>query len=942
MDFSQRRLLKSEWDAIELPLSSDEIAVLRLLVQGYHDPAVRAPRVVSLYHSLKLPAHDSALEHHVFQKFLWPGIDALEQYIIAKLAANNSSSPEAPVLYARGTHYAPTAQIVRLNSVNRARLDQVTATTASTSTATTDVTPVYDRLLFQAADALARAVCARDGSKRRPVDAGLVHRLFFSVTTLLAMTVDGASAALLAFVRHLLASPVVARRISVEHLVFHCTECIEQNDTAHLYADLELYAHQRDIIQCFRDAAEESEHVPHLVMYTAPTGTGKTLTPIALSEGYRVIFVCAARHVGLALARAAVSIHKRVGFAFGCETAQDIRLHFSAAKEFSRDTRSGGIGRVNNANGSRVEIMICDNQSYLVAMEYMCTFFRPQQLIMYWDEPTITLDYVTHDCHAAIHANWAQNRVPNIVLSSATLPAPVDIPTVIDDFVQKYPHVRIARFDSHDCRKSIPMLDRLGRVVMPHFMSPHLAEVRRVAAHYTRCAAMMRYLDTEETCRFLRVLASTASASASSWPWSGMAAADVTVKRVKQMYLDLLNSMSESVWAEVSAALVRTRVPRFFENAPRDAGGAAVNVRKSSSIGPGSVDSGSATAITASQPLQRLSSQQITQTASPPLRQGTSGAYVTTRDAYALTDGPTLFMTDQVEKVARFCVQQAEIPSNVLQQLADTLAANNKLVERIEELEQMASKASTSASADTDASAAKRGGGGGDHSRKEARESEAAAGGDDMENRSRARRLASEANLLRAQIRTMSLSDLYVPNKRYHMKRWAPLDVLERPTVAAFTSSVDDDTVRAITQLHGVEDLWKVLLLMGIGVFSSEIRNTEYMEIMKRLATTQRLFLIIANSDYIYGTNYQFCHGFLSKDLQLTQEKIVQAMGRIGRGQIQQTYTVRFRDDAHLALLFSDDAARPEVDNMKRLFRSTESATPFACDDIMMEFLENL
>jgi hypothetical protein len=38
---------------------------------------------------------------------------------------------------------------------------------------------------------------------------------------------------------------------------------------------------------------------------------------------------------------------------------------------------------------------------------------------------------------------------------------------------------------------------------------------------------------------------------------------------------------------------------------------------------------------------------------------------------------------------------------------------------------------------------------------------------------------------------------------------------------------------------------------------------------MKKLADEQKLYMIIASSDYIYGTNYQFCHGFLSKDLNL-------------------------------------------------------------------------
>ena len=91
---------------------------------------------------------------------------------------------------------------------------------------------------------------------------------------------------------------------------------------------------------------------------------------------------------------------------------------------------------------------------------------------------------------------------------------------------------------------------------------------------------------------------------------------------------------------------------------------------------------------------------------------------------------------------------------------------------------------------------------------------------------------------------------------------------------------------------------------------------------MKKLADQQKLYMIIASSDYIYGTNYQFCHAYISKDLNLTQEKIIQAMGRIGRNNIQQNYTVRFRDDDLIKKLFTEDTEKPEIRNMNRLFTS--------------------
>ena len=90
---------------------------------------------------------------------------------------------------------------------------------------------------------------------------------------------------------------------------------------------------------------------------------------------------------------------------------------------------------------------------------------------------------------------------------------------------------------------------------------------------------------------------------------------------------------------------------------------------------------------------------------------------------------------------------------------------------------------------------------------------------------------------------------------------------------------------------------------------------------MKKLAAQQKLYLIIASSDYIYGTNYQFCHGYLGKDLtNMSQEKIIQAFGRIGRANATHDYSIRLRDDAMIDKLLKPCEHKPEVDNMNRLF----------------------
>ena len=138
----------------------------------------------------------------------------------------------------------------------------------------------------------------------------------------------------------------------------------------------------------------------------------------------------------------------------------------------------------------------------------------------------------------------------------------------------------------------------------------------------------------------------------------------------------------------------------------------------------------------------------------------------------------------------------------------------------------------------------------------------------------------------------------------------------------AFTCDISEETVEQIMRIMDVEDYWKLLLLMGIGVFA-EHKSVRYTEVMKKLAQEQKLFMIIASSDYIYGTNYQFCHGYIGKDLgDMTQEKCIQSMGRVGRNKLQQSYSVRFRDNALIHKLFHRDDNKPEVENMNRLFNT--------------------
>jgi hypothetical protein len=172
-----------------------------------------------------------------------------------------------------------------------------------------------------------------------------------------------------------------------------------------------------------------------------------------------------------------------------------------------------------------------------------------------------------------------------------------------------------------------------------------------------------------------------------------------------------------------------------------------------------------------------------------------------------------------------------------------------------------------------------------------------------------------EIDTLKKQVHYLSLQSEYMPNREEHQQKWHPKKGYNKK---AFTSNLDEKTVKDIMKLD-IHNDYKLLVLMGIGVLI-EKHNKSYEEIVKRLAQEQKLYLILASSDFIYGTNYQFCHGFIGKDLpSMTQQKILQSMGRIGRNSTQHDYSIRFRADNMIDKLFKEPEHNIEALNMNVL-----------------------
>ena len=863
MDLSQVKLSKTEWENIETPVSDTEKKILSLICDGYNNPDITYNYNLSLMSFIKM---ENTLDNEVYLYKLYFEKDI--QTLLSKFPTFQYDFPAE--LKGKKQKEPKKEDKLRINNSQK------------------NIEPnksfIFEFLLYDFAKHALELLQEKSHGFYLYTLIQFKKSSIPKINRLLQHFVDA--------VIH-----YTHQQTTIQDIIHFAQDFIEKNKYLIQYEDLTLFSHQKELFTLFRQVVP----VGKLVLYIAPTGTGKTLSPLGLSQGHKIIFVCVARHIGLSLGKSAVSMGKKIAFAFGCETASDIRLHNYSASSFIKNYKSGGIFKIDNTVGDKVEIIICDVKSYLVAMHYMLSFNTEQEIITYWDEPTITMDYETHELHEIIHRNWVENKISKFVLSCATLPREDEISATIADFKDKFTKYDeqqekfiepdVCSIVSFDCKKSISVVNSSGKCALPHFMFSCYRDILKCVDHCFKNKTLLRYFDLGEIVVFLEYVHSIGAIDQDRYLLNNWfrSISDITMNSLKLYYLEVLNHIDATQWEHIHKHLYNGQRNKFTKSADLTSSGGVLRKIKSEDYSHVK-NTASFTRHKSMDGYSNLVSN-LVPVSSTLVPVSSTGTLLTTQDAHTLTDGPTIFIVEDVLKLGKFYIQQSKIPEKMFESMMEKIMRNNQIQQKIGGLEKTIEDAL-----------------GKEMEKEKKMEKEQYTG--------EVRRLKAELSHLQSQIQTIKIDDLYLPNCREHQHRWVSK---EQVIQNAFVPDIEEENVRRIMMLE-IDTQMKVLLLLGIGVFLNK-PNPAYMEIMKSLAYNQKLYLIIASSDYIYGTNYQFCHGFLGKDLtNMTQQKTIQAMGRIGRGNIQQDYTVRFRDDAMLMSLFQPIERNLEAINMSNLF----------------------
>jgi len=800
MDLTQRKLTKEEWESLEVPLPEPEQKILRMIMNSYDNVNNLFNDTYSLNKYMKVDDNFQLYDVHFYNSYFKKIIDSYIKKHDLNIKINIDKCKKK----------LKKADLIRIKNFEK-RLKSIQMN-------------LYEYILLN----LCKKYLESD-KKEKP-------KWYYTICKLIKNKISNINTYVLMFINNLLESDKKKMEKLKNILIENAEDYIEKNVLLSKYSNLELYNHQKELF-----TVSKTEN-PLCILYQAPTGTGKTLSPIGLSKKYKIIFVCAAKHVGLQLAKACISMQLKVAIAFGCKDTDDIRLHYYAVKDFIKNRKTGGIFRVDNSVGDNVEIIISDIQSYLYSMNYMLAFNKKEDILWYWDEPTITLDYENHEFHKILQNNWVKNEIPNIILSSATLPNKEHILPMVYGFKNKFENCEIHEIISYDCKKTISIIDSNGYVVMPHLLADNnKKKLKKYAKYIKNNKTLLRHVDVKEMSNYLIYLNKNNLIK----PIYGINnyfedIQDIDIESITLYYLKLISSLKEidaKLWNSYKSKLTK---------------------------------------------------------------QYKSNIKITTTDAYTLTDGPTIFLTENVEKLALFYLKASRIPFTELNKIIEIITENDVYKKELEKITMEEEERQIKANSKKDKDLVM-----GSREEQEILEFE--------------RKVSS----LKSKIKPINLRKIYIPNTEQHLNNLHDLksvDKLTRKRIErAFTSDIEDEIVEKIMVLN-VNDEWKILLLMGIGVFADE-NCKEYKDIMKKLAQEQKLYLILASSDYIYGTNYQFCHGYLSKDLaNMTQEKMLQAFGRVGRKNNQLEYTLRLRDISLIDKLYTEEQDKKEIYNMNRLF----------------------
>ena len=214
MDLKQRKLNKSEWDSIEIPVSKSELDILNMIVQGYQDVNIKINNNNSIFSFLKIEFSEK-MENYLFNKYFRERTDKIEEDI-KKLNVQYKCMK--------------IDNDVKINSADKVRLERFDEKTIV-------VNDIYENILLAHIQKLL--------INKKNNNIKLFHFHYFTIYKLIRNNISRLNRHIKDITDRILDIFEVDVKLSI--IIENSVDFIEKNESMLKYNDLTLYEHQKDI-----------------------------------------------------------------------------------------------------------------------------------------------------------------------------------------------------------------------------------------------------------------------------------------------------------------------------------------------------------------------------------------------------------------------------------------------------------------------------------------------------------------------------------------------------------------------------------------------------------------------------------------------------------------------------------------------------------------------
>ena len=601
---------------------------------------------------------------------------------------------------------------------------------------------------------------------------------------------------------------------------------------------MKLYSHQKQVIDIFKSNDDSN----NLVFYRAATGLGKTVTPIGIINNKKMIFICIAKHIGMNVAKQMITMGRKVAFAFGCNDETDIRLHNnSVSKYFTEKKHNKEFKRPLHSVGDKVEIMVCDLQSYEHAMNYMIRFTENiHNLVLFWDEPMMGInessEYNVHIKHV-----WSCNRIPNIIMSCATLPEKVTSMNIVDDFNHKFgknSFIWDVQNQYDNIKLTTQIQDEVGYTLMPHTYFDDFKIFSKAISTIKNDIQLLKYLDEMYCIDFIYAFTKVCN-DRDMHIFECFDKNKINKPLIKQLYVDVCLKITENDYTSIKNYLREDEI--------------VINMNKFDTID------------------------------------------IIAKNSLSITNGPCLFFTEDYNKLIHFFTKKSKITKDNVDVIIKNIQYNDSVLDLLEQKRKQHE----------------------DLTQKEINKEKKAS---EESKDERVKRLENEIKSIFSSLRKIDIPKEYIPNSKSHLERNNHnTESIQNSDSKLWSRYITERDISSVMSLDTIDNNVKISFLFGIGVLHESL-CPKYTTIVKDCMKQNKLYCVIANSDFIYGTDYTFHHMFLCKDIPIQHHSMIQALGRVGRQYSGHNYTCRLRDKNMYENIFfrnaNDDALINSFNNI--------------------------